>query len=500
MIVDVNLLPGEAYSAVNRQHFQAAIDSIPPSQAHRPSYVRIVNDGDFALDQPVFMAEDVGLDTPMPPGATRLRLAAGLSGSPLYAGIRQFPLSPDHYTDAFGRLDRTAAPTPGVRWALSSRGTDHLLWWASPWQRGPAGGWPSTAELTFELAFEGSLPQGFCFGISCRGIARPLLVWSGEGSFVVAYGVDTGLEGLELSREVRFAPLRGLPPGKHLLAGAVNLADPQPVRLWLDGPALAPRPNADPPLKAGARLARPRDTPFKIGAANDSGAGWKSDHFPGTPAPPDWTLYGLRLSSVARYKPEPTLARRDGQSLTDYTTLFAEEPGVVAYLPLQDGPDSASTRKVTCRAPAYGVNHLGLWVSTRHAEANSMLLPPIRNLALACRGDVPFGAALTVCGVLDLRLMDCELAGGRKCSRIAELGPLLRDPGEGRQHDGGCARLQPRGHVRAPVRLVRPGRTIGGRGTRRPDPALQLLLPRGHARHRNHVRAVGRGPVRRGGL
>jgi hypothetical protein len=409
-------LSATAGGEVNRRAIQSAIDAIPPLKSDERGTVTIPP-GSYDVMPPVFLDRARVTTEGAGRGRTTLRMPPYVSGSLFLVGMPRFTFDGAHAVDAFGKLDATAASRPGVRWALSNLGADWIVLGGSPWMAGPPGGWQSVDKAVLEFAWDGPLAPGFGLGASAKGKGRPLLLYSQAEALGVYVGIDTGLTEPEAGFGVQFPTLATLPPGKHVGVIQIDLIDPdEPVRLWVDGQRSEPF--SRPKFPVGSKLARNRETPWKIGPPAERGSAGKSDYYANPAAPATWTLLGARASAgVLRYKTDPILARIDGLKITDKNTLFDANniPGVVAALALIDDPAIvAETRRVTSIDGRSGWRNIGFWASPKHEDGYTFIDGvSIKGLTLNANPYTqPVGEALTLGSVTSFTADDCDFKGG----------------------------------------------------------------------------------------
>jgi hypothetical protein len=349
---------------------------------------------------------------------SRIEMAPALRHDVIRLGLRRAEpieggaLTTEHRPDAFGKLDATACPKPGVRYGVRTRGDSWLQFHAGPLSVGGqarAGGyysdlWGETDQLTLECLIDapaGTLPPGAPImgmgGASGWWRPRPLLVRSGpEPDTIEVVFCLSGDDALSLhlphrrftaSIRDRGWPLR-LCVQIDLRSGTVAAygnGEQLPVTRSV---------NLDPAELQGRTFTPNEFDPFLVGAAGMRGPVGRD----GTGI--DLALYGLRLSRTARYRvgqPGEPQERLDGRPLNDVEAYFGNDAHTVGFLPLTERP--GTDRTVSVRAGRAGFDCLASGLFLSCATAGGLYGSAIRDVAIDAGNG--YGQAVSVGSVLN---------------------------------------------------------------------------------------------------
>jgi hypothetical protein len=411
-------LPGRANAVVTRQAIQAAIDTLPKRGTGERAVIVIPGDrtGYFA-DRPIH-ADRPDLEF-IGDGPDRSFLVAAHAGSVVQVGMpRLAPPSADHWPDAFGLLDATAAPAPGRRFGLALKADSHAAFGPPSFGRGRVAAdgtcdwWGKTSQATVEVAFDGPWPVGPIvgagWGMSFDPIGLNVSDWGAGVGWTEGDG--TLLGGTARSAGFQQPALPRLGPGVHRLAVQVDITGRGPeFSAWLDGVQVT---NPSAPVGGSPRTFRAsQGSPWRVGAAGGTIQGWAGDSR-SSPTLLDATLLGLRVSAGLRYaddgKGSPQ-RRLDGRPIDDLSTYFARDAITVGLLAGDEPPaDAAPSRRVAVSGPAGRSS--GFLMDRGHLDPN------IPTAGVTLRGltvrAAPGGEAVTLGYCLRFRAERVRMDGG----------------------------------------------------------------------------------------
>lgn len=386
-IRDYGARPGHTPEQAARTHrvLQGLVDLLarPDHKYSRTIYVPGAAEP-WTIDRPVFL--DQSQITIQGDGPNSIiQMASDRDDCCFFAGISRTPrdkaFTPDHWVDLFGKLDASAAPRPGVRWGLRTRGDSHIAQGAGPFCYGTGDYWAETRQLTVEFALDFSVTPYHdfpFFGASRLGQPHPWMLFGAAGEFVVAYRTRDGSITGGTVRQFRFKPPVGR--GVHRIAFQIDLTTAR-VSAFVDGVQVETTgDNGGPDFQAGSRLrfTANQNTPFKINASGAGANSFSSDCYDyDRKFARDLWLYGLRVSKTIRYETPGvgrTWRRRDNAPIDDARTFFEADADTVALLPLQDPPKSgAASRLVSVKAGPEGGGRTSsaLFLSPEHGTPYS---------------------------------------------------------------------------------------------------------------------------------
>jgi hypothetical protein len=464
--------PGQDNAAATRSAIEKAIDAAASSGG----CIFIPQDHQgYWLDRPVPLAPTKWASSLMlflrgdPAGGSRLCAIGGFP--PLVLGFQHQPGYLDgtgrqqvwgksHYVESFGVLDSGAAPKAGVRFGLNTANDTVYSFPSSPLNHGPRSeGWSKVRVLTIDVAYRAeptskrkpSPDAGGVqvFGVSPKGVPRPFYVsLDPDGVQRITFGTTGPGSPSYVLPETR--TFRIPTEGEGLLrrfSCEIDL-DRSEIRAWAGGRRVKVQAAATDwgqPLVFADNTV----TPFKLGALGDQFSGWQ-DNFGG---PVDYTFFGLRLGSGARYKDGPVggpQQRLDGTPADDTYRYFTSGDDLIGYLPLDDKPGELS-RFIRCIAGqpqclTYGMALLG---DVHGHVLNAGIAHNLRDLRLEGGSQgAPYGAALWIGGSLGGFVAErCTLTGGafgvQGLTEAANYPMLLRDCTlRGHSRDGYVGELQ----------------------------------------------------------
>lgn len=414
-LAECGAAPGTAGRGATRAALKLARDAFKAPGLPPGRRTLRVPPGGWTPDRPVLW--DTSSVTIKGEGPDSTLAPAGASAFPaLVVGMSPAPMghamTTDHGADAFGRLDASAAPSPGRRWSWRNRDDTHLAAWASQWNLGPAEGWSSVKSLVVELALDASaipINRAHLCGMSTGPEARPWFVYGTPGRVNLRLRLRGRAAPLEVA--VPYTPAAKVERFGFQIDFAAGAA-----LGWHDG-AIAPLLGDPPP--AGSRLADNENEPFHVGGSGSSAAHWFGEFFQGN-ASPDLDLLGLRVGAADRYAAAPAgapLARLDGGPVNDDYAYFAADSGTVGVLPLDEDPATLAGER-TIRSESgltfngqgarYGVLYaVDRMHSTEYTEVEDVRL---EDLTFRCG---PFhGDALTIAAALHVRADRVRFLGG----------------------------------------------------------------------------------------
>ena len=399
--------------ARNRRAIQAAIDSFDPAlvgiDRARGTVKVPAADGPFLVDGPIFLDQS-RVDLVGEGRGSEIRMDGAKSHPTLVLGIRRRPvrdgqpveLSPGHFVDLHGRLDRAACPRPGMRWGIRTLGKAHVTTQGTALDAGPIGGWPALRSLAVDLAIEfpGEVPTtAILLGVSERDHLKPFLLEVAAGRYSVQLDTDDG----PTRRGFTFEAGRGR---LQRVAFHVDLENGK-IAAYVDGRQVDTKGNLPPKL----RLVANDHSPFGLGASAGVCNVVTDQHG----APADWLACGLRLGDSPRYAdngPGRPQRRLDGRPIDDESTYFEGGPDRLASLPLADRGDRTLT--VTCGLAAGGGDRPAtalLLDDAAHADNfNSVGPSAIRDLSVRTAGR--FGQAIALGHAIHLDLDRVVAEGG----------------------------------------------------------------------------------------
>ncbi|MEO6809043.1 MAG: hypothetical protein ABI353_08010 [Isosphaeraceae bacterium] len=427
-IRDYGAQPGHSPEQAARTHrvLQGLVDLLarPGHKYSRTIYIPGA-DEPWTIDRPVFLDQSqitIQGDGP----SSIVQMAPDRDDSCFFVGISRTPrdkvFTPDHWIDLFGKLDASAAPRPGVRWGLRTRGDSHIAQGAGPFCYGTGDYWAETRQLTVEFALDFSVTpyHDFAFfGVSGRGQPQPWMLFGAAGEFVVAYRTRDGSITGGTVRMFRFKPPAGR--GVHRIAFQIDLTTAR-VSAFVDAVEVATTgDNGGTDFQAASNLkfSANQNMPFKINAAGTGANSFSSDYFEyDHKFARDLWLYGLRVSKTIRYATAGVgrrWRRRDGTPIDDAHTFFEADAETVALLPLQDPPKSgAASRLVSVKAgPAGGGrNSSALFLSPEHGTPYSAQGPHhFRDVTVKATPGF-YGDAVTLGFALDFSAERSQFHGG----------------------------------------------------------------------------------------
>jgi Pectate lyase superfamily protein len=336
--------------------------------------------------------------------------------------------------DLFGKLDTSAAPTPGAKWGIRTNGSSFVQFQANSLSSGvksSAGypyldNWTETTKLTLEFCIDPPDGQNFPPLTPLLGMGdiiyetSPILVYVSEDptQLQVTFRTNDQDSGLFSPKRAYTISLAGSTPPFRIalqfdLDNAVTTA-------FVNGIQVAPTSssNLDPSSPcpftpgSGLRFSQNESYPFLIGAH-----GWKGPTSPtiATVSGIDLRLYGLRLSNTIRYRSNGTgqhQQRVDSptSSINDAYAYFGNDANTVYYLSCSDNP-ATSGRNVTAingSSANYPGITTGLFLNT--TNAGGIFGNAIRDIAVMGAGD----AGQTIClgGVLEMVIENVMAASG----------------------------------------------------------------------------------------
>ena len=333
-------------------------------------------------------------------------------------------LSADHWVDAYGRLDSSAAGSPGLRWGIRTKNDAHVAFWACPFTHGfvdPAkkipDSWTGIRKLTIDFAVDSGsgtqLAAGDLFGLGslAEGVLSPWVMLASATNTVqfkarlsdgnnrtwsFSLGQATGLVKVTFQIDLTNATVQAYVNGTQV---AVSYQSP-----------------TQPFTPGSYTFVRNEYYPFLVGM---SGMGINGPT--GGVYPIDRTWYGLRLVAGTVYadngvgKPQ---ARLDGVTITDFRRYFDTlTPGTMGMLSLRDMPVGSGAvcdgRMVTGSSPMG--TFLGLLVTTGAQgtyTGGTIRNVTVRDITVAAPGDTSYGCAISLGAFLDVRIRNVEAIGG----------------------------------------------------------------------------------------
>lgn len=320
--------------------------------------------------------------------------------------------------DAFGKLDATAAPRPGVRWGYRSSGDTFLQFQATPLSVGvkdPAGlnhsdDWGTTSALTVELCVEPPDGQAFPPNAPLTGAGRndpldprPILMqtWDDPGTIIVLYRPSTlpdddpnGYDGFsfplgDAKPPYRIAVSIDLKAGEFLAFVNGQTRKVDDVKRKAVAGRFAPQP--------AATFSPNRYEPWLVGALGERGPVGRSS------TGVDLRCYGLRVSRVARYRADGAgrQVRADtGQPPTDAWAYLGDDQATIAYLPFDDPPSPSRGVAVQAGGATWGGRCLGFLLHCQAPQPVSR--GSIKDLSVV--GGGPYGYAIALGAVIDQRI------------------------------------------------------------------------------------------------
>jgi hypothetical protein len=427
-IRDYGARPGSTPEQAARTHkvLQGLVDLLarPDHKFSRTIHIPAASEP-WTIDRPVFLDQSQITIQGDGPGSI-IQMAPDRDDTCFFSGISRTPrnkaLTPDHWVDLFGKLDASAAPRPGVRWGLRTRGDSHIAQGAGPFCYGAGDYWAETRQLTVEFALDFSETpyHDFAFfGVSGRGQPQPWMLYGAAGEFVVSYRTQDGSITGGTVRQFRFKPPTGR--GVHRIAFQVDLTIAR-VSAFVDGvqvETLGDNGGADFQAASKLKFTANQNMPFKINAAGTGANSFDSDYYEyDHKFARDLWLYGLRVSKSIRYE-TPGVGRpwrrRDHTPIDDAHTFFEADDETVALLPLQDPPGSAAaSRLVSVKAGPAGGGRTSsaLFLSPEHSSTFSALGPHLfRDVTVRATPGL-YGDAVTLGFALEFTAERAQFHGG----------------------------------------------------------------------------------------
>jgi hypothetical protein len=377
----------------NRAAIEAALDGGAPVLRLPP--------GSVYLDKPLWWRSGRSL-IGEPDGRSALRTVT--DDGPLVL-MPCWPMPADRAPDAFGQLDASAAPRPGVRWGYRTADDGHLA--QSAGVLSIMAGYYELPRLTIEAAIDspGLKASGSIMGLSAsRGDPSPWIWVASDGGFYVAFATKGPTAFSQVAHSFRF---KQSGPGLHryvitidCAAGTVAVAV-DGFFVGIDGAGLGA-------FKPGSVLAPNDCAPFLFGSSGGSALTDTAEVY--SNAKHDLTLYGLRLGTHSPYLPGlpgDRLERLDGRPTAD-SDLFRHEAGTIALLPLTDPPgDRQADRLLSVLTPG-SVGH-AMMLSAAHARPE-VNLGSVAVERLSIRGKNPWlGIGVVMANTLHVRLSDLSI-------------------------------------------------------------------------------------------
>lgn len=298
---------------------------------------------------------------------SQVRPAQGYEGPVLCVGLPARPgeIDADYRPDAFGVLDRSAAPQRRARRGLATRGKAGVLFQAHPFQLGGKTRkspyylpdyWSEAEALTVEFLLArpgGSVwkPWAPILGLSQRDQPAPWRLTFAAAADTLAFWFRSSEPDLPDSASYQFFVPIGDGPGPWRIAIQVGFRAGR-FAAWVNGRQVAAKAGATPTaghkFRPGLAL-HPHDgaTAFHIGATNEKDV-------------TDLVLHGLRVTELAVYRWDAAdEVNADGPAapVRDLERYFTSHPRTVALLPLDD-PGGPPTVRAT--------HGLGFWVPKGH--------------------------------------------------------------------------------------------------------------------------------------
>lgn len=425
----------------NSGPFQAAIDDLAArlKALTYPSGVVFIPGATkpYGINKPVYVDQDN--ITIQGEGTGTVILMAGGCHSVFIFGVRRVqqalingnyvPLTIDasNRPDLFGKLDASAAPTPGASWGLRTNGNSFVQFHAGPMSCGVStaasatylDNWSETSKLTLEFCIEPPdgkqfLPFTPILGMGGHNpvIAAPFVVssWDAPNKFSVMFRTSdldsTGIRAFNFTLGAATQPFRIAL--QFDLDNAVLSAFVNGVQIALAEPNnLSPTSNTPFAPGLGLKFAPNEHHPFLIGADGINGTYNGST---GT----DLRVYGLRLSNTIRYQnngPGQRQVRADTPStpINDAWAYFGYDSNTVCFLAGADNPATAG-RMVSVRNGRAVVDGLTSGLFIHSVYPINVANNAIRDLTVVCQNG--FGQGISIGAVLEMTVEGVKSYGG----------------------------------------------------------------------------------------